>query len=297
MNDEGRCELEILAPGRADVFLAAEESEVPWPIVERLDRAGVRVVGAVRDRDADREQLRTLMSGCSGAIIVAASPLAEAIALDLGVPRLSILPHAGVDLDPFLESVLRGGRLRPYAFLIGRLERDFGQARHAIRSAVERAAGIPCVWIDDGCHRSNIESVRERTRVLIKHATFVIADLSLGAESPERENPSRAHEIGMAIGYERPLILCSQEPRRYPYYSIGDMQMAFWSSEDELGALLMKRIGATKGLVPRRVFNYELSQPAISLPEFKFDPTQRFVGPNLRLRSNVRRLLAMVGLK
>ena len=43
MNDDGRFELEILAPGQADVFLASEESEVPWQIVERLDRAGVRV--------------------------------------------------------------------------------------------------------------------------------------------------------------------------------------------------------------------------------------------------------------
>ena len=297
MTDDDSFELEILAPGRADVFLACEEMEVPWPVVERLDRAGIRVVGAPRDRVADPAQLRALMRGCSGALIVASQPRAEAIALDLGVPRLSILPGTEVDLEPFLEAVLRGGRLRAYAFLIGRLERDFCQARHAIRAAVESAAGIPCLWIDDGCHRTNVESVRERTRVLIQHATFVIADLSLGAESPERENPSRAHEIGMAIGYERHLILCSQEPRRYPYYSIGDMQMAFWSSEDELAALLMKRIGATNGLVPRRVFNYELSQPAISRPEFKFDPSQRFVGPNLRLRSNVRRFLDMVGLK
>ena len=79
-----------------------------------------------------------------------------------------------------------------------------------------------------------MESVRERTRLLIKHATLVIADLTLGTESPERENPSRAHEIGMTIAYGRKLMLCSQEPRRDPYFSIGDMQMTFWSTEADL---------------------------------------------------------------
>ena len=100
----------------------------------------------------------------------------------------------------FLAAVLQEkARIRPYAFFIGRLERDFTHAREAIRVAVEAEAGIPCLWSDDGRHRINVESVRERTRLLIEHAAFVIADLTLGTESPERENPSRAHEIGMTI--------------------------------------------------------------------------------------------------
>ena len=65
----------------------------------------------------------------------------------------------------------------------------------------------------------------ERASCLGQDATFVIADLTLGVESPDRENPSRAHEIGMAIAYDRSiLMLLSQEPRRYPYFSIGDLQ-------------------------------------------------------------------------
>src|SRR5207253_1002863 len=112
-----------------------------------------------------------------------------------------------------------------------------------------------------GRHLSNVEGVRERTRLLVKHATLVIADLTLGVESPERENPSRAHEIGMAVAYERPLMLCSQEPRRYPYFSIGDMQMTFWLTEDELAAGVREWIALNRHAVARRVLNHQLSAP------------------------------------
>ena len=115
------------------------------------------------------------------------------------------------------HALIKREGIPPYAFFIGRLERDFTHAREAIRAAVESEAGIPCLWSDDG-HWTNIESVHRRTQLLIKHATFVIADLTLGLESPKRENPSRAHEIGMSIAYNRKLMLCSQEPRRYPYF-------------------------------------------------------------------------------
>jgi hypothetical protein len=296
--EDSRFELEILTPGRADVFLAAGDAAVPWPVVEQLDRAGVRVVGPLPNCVDDAEQARVILRGCSGAVIVPPNPQTEAIALDLGVPHLTVLPGTPVDPDS-LPGALLGDRacLRPYAFMVGRLERDFRQARDAIRAAVESAAGIPCLWIDDGRHRTNVESIRERTRLLIQHATFVIADLTLGVENPERENPSRAHEIGMAIAYERPLMLCSQEPRRYPYYSIGDMQMAFWASEDELETAVKEWIRTKRGLVARRVYNYQLPAPVISPPAFTFDPEQRFVGPNLKVQSNVRRFLAKVGVK
>ena len=175
-------------------------------------------------------------------------------------------------------------RIRPYAFLIGRLERDFTHARAAIRAAVEREAGIPCLWADDG-HQTNVTSVRENTRLLIQHAAFVIADLTLGTESPERENPSRAHEIGMTIAYERPLMLTSQEPRRYPYFSIGDMQMTFWSTEADLHEGVRDWIRRRRGAIGRRILNYALPrafcgyEPSITASPFAFDPLQRYIGP------------------
>lgn len=198
--------------------------------------------------------------------------------------------HARGVLTGFQRDVMgERSRARPYAFLIGRLERDFTHAREAIRAAVESEAGIPCLWSDDGRHVTNVESIRERTRLLIREATFVIADLTLGTESPERENPSRAHEIGMAVAYDRPLLLCSREPRRYPYFSIGDMQMTFWETEAELASCVTAWIHARREVLGRQVLNHRLAtvypryEPRVARPEFRFDPARRYVGP----RTNV----------
>jgi hypothetical protein len=191
--------------------------------------------------------------------------------------------------DQFLAAVLQDRvRIPQYAFFIGRLERDFTHAREAIRIAVEAEAGFPCLASDDGLHRIDLESVRERTRLLIKHATFVIADLTLGAESPERENPSRAHEVGMAIAYGRKLMLCSQEPRRYPYFSIGDMQMTFWSTEADLESKVKEWIRTTRDSPARTVLNYGLADAnpkinrKIKKPSFTFDVAKRYVGPKTK---------------
>ena len=176
----------------------------------------------------------------------------------------------------FQGSVLRKrGRIQPYAFFVGRLERDFAQAREAIRAAVESEAGIPCLWSDDGRHMTNVASIRDRTRLLIKHASFVVADLTLGFENPRQENPSRAHEIGMAIAYDRHTMLCSQEPRRYPYFSVGDMQMAFWATEAELADCVRDWIRAQSSVLARQVFNYRL--PIMYLDVSPRSKRQRFI--------------------
>lgn len=197
--------------------------------------------------------------------------------------------------ERFLAAVLKNKvRIRPYAFFIGRLERDFTHAREAISAAVESEAGIPCLWSDDGRHRIDVESVRDRTRLLIEHAAFVIADLTLGTESPERENPSRAHEIGMTIAFGRKLMLCSQEPRRYPYFSIGDMQMTFWSTEADLERKLRKWIRTCRDTPARAVLNHGLADlntdvvPKIKKPDFTFDVNRRYVGPNTKPSFNLR---------
>ena len=202
--------------------------------------------------------------------------------------------------DHFRSAVLRNEtRVPPYAFLVGRLEKDFTQAREAVLAAVESEAGIPCLWSDDGRHLTNIASVRERTRLLIKHASFVIADLTLGAENPEHENPSRAHEIGMAIAYERHIMLCSKEPRRYPYFSVGDMQMTFWATEAELSSHVREWI-RTHQVLRRQVFNHRLGEiypgykAQIEQPVFHFDLTRRYVGPATAARSSAGAPFALV---
>ncbi len=292
-------QLEIREPGRADVFLAAPTRagrDVPWAVVERLDRAGIRVLGDPLPERPDAERLGQILRGCAG--VVCDGPAAAARASEACPrPRLD-LDADGADVEAFSAAVLEDAeRLRAYAFFVGRLERDFRHAREAIRAAVETEAGIPCLWADDGRHTSNVDGVRERTRLLIKHATFVIADLTLGIESPDRENPSRAHEIGMAVAYERPLLVCSQEPRRYPYFSIGDMQMSFWLTEDELEAATRDWIALNRSAVARRVFNYRLPASAVARPVFTYDAAQSYVGPKTGLGLGAQRLRAAAGMK
>jgi hypothetical protein len=318
--------VEIGGPARADVFLSCPDVRSVWPLIQRLDRSRLCVVGDLPPADGRGSRAADIAAGCSGVVAVlppeSGSPETfHRIAADVrravadrqpvavfhehgrsGVLRAGAdtLAGAGIVHGPavfddgdagcraaverFAAEACRLSRVRPYAFFIGRLERDFTHARLAIRTAVEREAGIPCVWSDGG-HQTNVASVRESTRLLIKHAEFVIADLTLGVESPDRENPSRAHEIGMSIAYERPLMLCSQDPRRYPYFSIGDMQMTFWTHEAQLHECVRDWIRARRGTLARRVFNHRLTeafpgyQPLVDVAAFEYDPRQRYVGP------------------
>lgn len=256
--------LELLEPGGSDVYV---EGPAPADMVEALDRAGLRAVNG--DERARETSVAVLdVAGCTvrlgGETHRASNPDALVRWLVGRLPSVAVIPT--------------------YAFFVGRLERDFAQARNAIRAAVEEEAGVPCLWVDDGRFRTNVESVRERTREVIRHAAFLIADLTLGPESPHQENPSRAHEIGLAIAYEKPLMLCSQEPRRYPYYSIGDMQMTFWHDEEELAASVRAWIAAHPQVPRRQVLNASLPSSRLARPSFRFDPSSRFVGPGLRRR-------------
>ncbi len=86
----------------------------------------------------------------------------------------------------------------------------------------------------------------------------------------------------MAIAYERPLMLSSQEPRRYPYFSIGDLQMMFWDTEDELERKTRDWVRAHSERVARRVFNHELPATTLAPAAFLYDGKRRYIGPNTR---------------
>ncbi len=276
-------ELDAFDESNADVYVdVSDVGGVPWSLVRQLDEAGIRAIGDLADSNHDEGRVRRIMSGCCG--VMTDRPHTMRLAEELSLPSYD--PADSIVTD------FRTRQVRPYAFFIGRLERDFAHAREAMRVAVQREAGVPLLWIDDGRHRTNVEGVRERTRLLLRHATFVIAYLTLGAESPDRENPSRAHEIGMAIAYDRSLMLLSQEPRRYPYFSIGDMQMTFWETEDELERSVAGWIYSERRGLSRRVFNHELATVGftskISPPTFDFDWAKRFIGPNLGVSPALR---------
>ncbi len=269
--------LDIFTPERADVYVACPPEDARFlPLVEALDRASIRAIGDVAGLVADAERIRRIVSGCAGVLAVSPDDPELAIGVELGLPTCL----ADDPLDGFLAAVRNAHKMpRPYGFYIGRLERDFAHAREAIRTALENETGLPFLWVDDGRHRTNVESIRESTRLLLRHSSFVIADLTLGVESPERENPSRAHEIGMSIAYEKKLLLLSQEPRRYPYYNIGDLQMVFWSDEADLEARVRDWARIHRDALGRSVYNHRLRQPNIAPGVFRFDPKARYIGP------------------
>ena len=295
MTTETQFEIEIDGGAIADVYFECSEAETPWEVVEALDAGSIRAVRwaaghSLRSRTASDTLRAGKLRGCSGLVCV--SPEAE-IAIEarqLGLPVLTVPGATAAGLEAFRDAVVRFRcTSRLYGFYIGRLERDFAHAREAIRCAVEAAAGMNFLWIDDGCHTTNVESIRERTRLLIQHAEFVAADLTLGTENPRHENPSRAHEIGMAMAYGRPVFLSSQEPRRYPYFSIADMQMVFWASEDELEAAARGWLRAHQQTLVRRVLNYSLSHARLKEPRFRLAPERRFFGPNFAESPHVER--------
>ena len=200
----------------------------------------------------------------------------------------SFRAQVGRKLEDFLECVRRRGapRVPTYAFLSTRLKGDFAQAREAIESAVETAAGIPCVWA--GCQRyaTNVKDIQNETRLLIQHATFVVADLTFGPESPDYDSPSRAHEVGMAEACSRPVCLVAQSPRRSPYFAASHLQMYFWDDEAQLHGEIMDWVTNHRGEIGRRVYTHELPKhlptylPSIRPTPFAFDRSRRYTAPN-----------------
>ena len=166
--DDRSFKLEIHDGAKASVFLAAS-ADVPWDLVTSLDAAGLRVVGDLPGLPPDENRVRRIMKGCAALIVPAGDACAAEvetaarIAAELGLTQHRL--RAG-ETFPGLERA--AACAQPYAFFVGRLERDFTLAREAIRAAVEREAGIACLWADDGRHRTNVSSVREATRLMIQ---------------------------------------------------------------------------------------------------------------------------------
>jgi hypothetical protein len=189
----------------------------------------------------------------------------------------------------------------PYAFLIARLQDDFSLARNAVNVAVNDGAGIPCLWSDDNKHNINIDGIRERTRLLIKHAEFIVADFTFGPENPENYNPSRSFELGIAMAYRRPILLFAQGPRRDPFFAAGDMQMLFWEDEQSLYDLVHTAIYNKRAEISRRVYNRELKErdssynPKYPLPTFEMNDKERFFAPNYFPLSTLESWFVAVG--
>ena len=137
--------LELLEPGGADVYV---DGAAPAELIEALDRAGLRAVnGDARAKDS----CAAVLDVTSGAVRLGGEVFHE---------------HDADALAGWLVERLQSAPAIPnYAIVL----RDFGQARSAIRAAVEEEAGVTCLWADDGRFRTNIDSVRESTRELCAH--------------------------------------------------------------------------------------------------------------------------------
>ena len=270
-----------------DEVRIALEAGLPTAIIYD-ERVGVRVQ---RDESARTVELlfadSTILSALEDQLVLYCG-------FDFGVPRSEDLVL--LDLELFLSRAKApAAKIEPYAFLITRLQPDFALPRAACIAAVERAAGIPCLWIDSK-YRTNMDDTIERVRLLIKHSEFVVAEISLADENVGSDNPSRAHEIGLATAYRKRVFLASREPRRHPYHGLVSRQIVWWKDEAELYSLLKEQVHLERGSIGRHVYNWDLRGPgqgagkwqfsgdsfdegqaAKWLPPVSIDPAQRWI--------------------
>ena len=174
---------------------------------------------------------------------------------------------------------------QPYSFLITRLQDDFELPRHAYKISAELASGITCIYVDSEEYKKNSGDTVEKVRDLIKGAQFVIADVSLTDEGVEVDNPSRAHEIGLAVADEKRLFICSHSPRRNLYHAIATYDLTWWDNEQQLFTNLQKTIYKDREAIGRHIYNYELAAadnkllPNIAKPIFDINSNAAWTPP------------------
>lgn len=210
-----------------------------------------------------------------------------------------------LDLSPFIEnvkSIEEATEIKPFVFLTTRLKEDFSQIRHAIKASVENEIGLPCIWSDDNRHHSNVQGIRERTRLLIQHCHYFIAEISCTSENPDYVSPSRAHEIGMAISNKKPVVLFEQEPRKRPYFSAGDLDTLAWANEKDLFEKSTKWLYNQRESHGRRIYNFELIDkvpnysPVLQKNIFNYNPSIRFISPNYNSLTTLESWFVAIGL-
>jgi hypothetical protein len=190
------------------------------------------------------------------------------------------------ELAGFLQGCSSHTVTPPYAFLVTRLQPDFELPRHAIVAAVQNAAGIPCIWVDSKNVETNFPTdTIARVRHLIKHSTFVVAEISLTDEHNTQDNPSRAHEIGLATAFGKQIILAAHTPRRAPYHGVIASQLIWWDNETDLYQQLRTQLHTERATTGRHVYNWDLptADPryVLTLPrvDFQNDPARAWTPP------------------
>ncbi|MCI0540871.1 MAG: nucleoside 2-deoxyribosyltransferase [Verrucomicrobiales bacterium] len=288
-----------------------------------LDRRQIELICSQNNEDEDVERL---MRGCCALVVL--TPLDGAglenverhlrIASKLSLPAVSVrtsdsqIPDLSTppkletliynvqaesftgdsqcQFEAFLDAAaLRRPASQPFAFLAVRIHDDFALVRAAIGCAVEKMLGIPCVWFDDPRIASRRWGVRQRTLTLIRRCALFLADLTYGPNNPEHDSPNTAHEIGMALAYDRPVILSCQTPRRDLYFSAGDLPTVFWQDEQHLHDQMVAWFESRHSGYGRRMLNLELRRNPQGVSglfprhRFEMDWKRRYVAPKRRV--------------
>lgn len=177
----------------------------------------------------------------------------------LGNEGKSVEEQLKFKVGAYVEALKNKPNVRePYALVFSRLQDDFAHARAAIRSTVQESAGIPCIWINDDFTRytTNINGVRERTRELLRHAEFIIVDISRSADRPSAENPTLAFELGQADYSQKPFFVSLKRYSGFEtYYAIEDMQLNIWDDEANLHQDLSSWLKSNEAHFSRYTYN------------------------------------------
>ncbi len=219
-------------------------------------------IEAICCRIGDTSDAERLIRNCDGVIAITPGARAQRdqeLALMHGVPSISISANDHHSLEAFVNRICAFEPLkRPFAFLAARMHPDFRLIREAIGDAVETTLGLPCIWFDDPRAVAPECGVRERTQMMIRDCSLFLADLTYSPNNPDHDSPNTAHEIGMALAYDRPVVLSCQEPRRDLYFSAGDLHTVFWEHEAHLRTEMKECFRSRYAMLGRRLLNLEV---------------------------------------
>ena len=262
-------------------------------IIRELRIAGEMEIPVLLFREHEKVNVGIREKGQYAEIFFPGDPSIEPILCKQSIFHAAEQNNYRSDLDPWVQIQLKGllavcnneiSKPKPYAFFIGRLKDDFQQARQAVETAVYNHAGISCLWANDAKHSLKTKGIQETIKTLIYHARFVIADLSFSDDNPNFFSPNCAHEVGIAVAYDKPVFLCAKGASRSPYFSARDLQMSFWKDELQLEDLIAGWIQNNVADFSRQVYNWQLTAhipgyvPSVAALSFNYDPLKAFQG-------------------
>lgn len=146
--------------------------------------------------------------------------------------------HMGIqqyNLQEYKE-LLESNEVQESVFIAMQFSKEMTKARREIESAIKQCGYKP-VLMDEKQHNNQIvpEMFFE-----IKKSKFVVADLT-------GNRGGVYYEAGYATALNKEVILTCKKNKQKPHFDVAQINIIFWSSEDEIKEMLVKRIEATIG--------------------------------------------------